>query len=646
MISYLKQKFKFIRSITLSVQFFILGCVLILIIGLSILTVGFIDYQSYKENQEAKLANQTTKLSDKMNYIFSTIERMNIYLGKQISQVNPKDLNSIYNIFFKFTETRNSIETMFSWVQYGWIDANGISSIYVKTGINRVNPPNLSFRKYYQESKIAPWTLKLEGPLNGIPSGQKLVIAATGVTDKTGKYIGTINVGLTLASLKNELDALTNRTNTEYFIANESGEILFYSSHNNSLKKISLSLLRLIDDTGAVLNDKSINTELANYNYAQKIGVSKFYVFVGNNKLAAKQELNALLLSRIIEFIGISLICMILLLAFRFLFINPISKLANNAESILGNNPGRILHIKSHIREITYLNLILFKVKKFLAAHKRNTAKLTLKNMEINKKNLELAKNEKKLKATEMELKNAITAINKSTHAKELFMKQLNVDLKTPINTIITELVNIYKITKPTYSFAKIKASIEQAYDATQELLSYSCSKLNLETTNIRDIIEESLLINQKALYDKKLTLHLDITSDLPAIKVDIFKLKQAFAALIYRSISCTPSEGSLQIKCATSSLKAKNIEITISDSGFGLDEENFNRLKEKFDKNSGLGGLELTLKTIRKIIEMHQGKIFIEHKVTLGTLVRILLPLQNHIFKNEDNIYYLFNKK
>ena len=76
-----------------------------------------------------------------------------------------------------------------------------------------------------------------------------------------------------------------------------------------------------------------------------------------------------------------------------------------------------------------------------------------------------------------------------------------------------------------------------------------------------------------------------------------------------------------------TSLDKDQYVRIEFADDGEGISEENLEKIFEPFftTKTRGTGlGLAIT----KQIIDMHQGKIFIDSEIGKGTTVVICLPL------------------
>ena len=75
-----------------------------------------------------------------------------------------------------------------------------------------------------------------------------------------------------------------------------------------------------------------------------------------------------------------------------------------------------------------------------------------------------------------------------------------------------------------------------------------------------------------------------------------------------------------------------KEVEIVISDTGVGIDEQKLPSLFDKFNKikrsgTNNLSGAGFGLVTVKQIIDLHKGLIKVKSEVDKGTSFIIRLP-------------------
>jgi len=97
------------------------------------------------------------------------------------------------------------------------------------------------------------------------------------------------------------------------------------------------------------------------------------------------------------------------------------------------------------------------------------------------------------------------------------------------------------------------------------------------------------------------------------------------FLHIFRNSVQAIEQEGEIKLQLQRS--KNQEIRIFISDTGKGIPLEIQNRMFYPFatDKQKGVG---LGLPIVRKIVELHQGKIQVKSKIKRGTKVSLIFPI------------------
>jgi len=111
-------------------------------------------------------------------------------------------------------------------------------------------------------------------------------------------------------------------------------------------------------------------------------------------------------------------------------------------------------------------------------------------------------------------------------------------------------------------------------------------------------------------------------------MKIDVGKMTRVFLNTIQNAIDAMPAEGKLDIR----SHKEKNtVEITFSDTGTGISQENIDKIFTPLftTKAQGMG---FGLSICKRLVEAHGGKITLESKVDKGTTFTITLPIATKI--------------
>lgn len=181
-----------------------------------------------------------------------------------------------------------------------------------------------------------------------------------------------------------------------------------------------------------------------------------------------------------------------------------------------------------------------------------------------------------------------------------------------------------------------------------------SLDAISREATSMSNLVEKLLLLTQldnNAVYaDFKAYCLSDIVSEViedygifledykievslvetAFVHSDYTLLKQLISIILDNSIKFTGSEGSISI---TTKINGDRVDIKISDTGCGINEEDLDRLFDRFfikDKarTKGKTGVGLGLSIAKKISEYLNCTLSIKSAVNQGTTVTISLKL------------------
>lgn len=146
---------------------------------------------------------------------------------------------------------------------------------------------------------------------------------------------------------------------------------------------------------------------------------------------------------------------------------------------------------------------------------------------------------------------------------------------------------------------------------------------VELEEKNVVPVIKNVVSLLEFEARKKHVKLSFDCPHEIIQIECDENRLKQVFLNFIKNGIEAMPNGGELHVKTM---IHDNNVQISIQDTGVGIPKEKLQQLGEPFytTKKNGNG---LGLMVSFKIIENHNGKVFVESEPNKGTTFNILLP-------------------
>jgi two-component system NtrC family sensor kinase len=181
-----------------------------------------------------------------------------------------------------------------------------------------------------------------------------------------------------------------------------------------------------------------------------------------------------------------------------------------------------------------------------------------------------------------------------------------------------------------------------------RRLLDFSREKAPEKTfSNLNILIGEILQLTEQSAQVNDIEIITDLDEQLPDIWMDDNLIKQVIMNMLVNAQHAIEGEGSITIKtrlctahdCPESIAPCESAaEITITDSGCGIPEEDLQRIFDPFFTTKGVGkGTGLGLSVSHGTIEAHGGAIEVESTVGKGTEFRIFLPLDRSVEQGSD---------
>lgn len=122
----------------------------------------------------------------------------------------------------------------------------------------------------------------------------------------------------------------------------------------------------------------------------------------------------------------------------------------------------------------------------------------------------------------------------------------------------------------------------------------------------------------------------LDIPPDLPEVCGDSKRLGQVFDNLLGNAIKFSPDGGRIRV-----SLRRLNasVQVAISDTGIGIPADRLEQIWKRFYQVDGAStrrypGAGLGLPIVKRIIDAHEGKIWVESELNKGSTFTFMLPV------------------
>lgn len=227
--------------------------------------------------------------------------------------------------------------------------------------------------------------------------------------------------------------------------------------------------------------------------------------------------------------------------------------------------------------------------------------------------------------------------LKKLDQLKDEFLASISHEIKTPLHAIIGFSEGIMEESKSPDHLRYLKMISESGHalkNLVNRLLDLSqlkAGKLTLQQEGVRisEMLEGILSLSRELIGKKPIQLVSNISNDLPDLWVDVSWLRQVFLNLLENAIKFTET-GKITLSAAADS---QMIHFVIEDTGIGIPEESFEMIFEEFRQGDGsirrkYSGSGLGLAIVRKIVQLHGGKVWVESQVGRGSTFHFTVPI------------------
>ncbi|MCI5049112.1 MAG: hypothetical protein MRY32_02095 [Rickettsiales bacterium] len=603
-------------------DFALLSVLIVFILFLVSIWVSYETYQEHSESVVQKLESEAVRIDraliieiERSSYVLESIARQVSNDGATIEQ-----LERLFSSFKQSSYSTNS--------EYFWVDVDQNVILSSERGI--LEEPNpVSDRDYMKKVILTPWKVQIGQPIMGRSSRKWVMPLAIGLTNDRNKFIGAVVLSLDIGSFKRELRNVIKEEGINFAITNlaltklteQSRQSGFFNTYFDIEKLAKINFLSHpsgMYSRGSLFDDSQI------FGYYELSSEYPYIIFVGYDPQVHTENVNSILLPRLLQILIITLFLISILWTVRRRIIQPVIALTGSTSRLI-RGKGFETGTLDGPAEIEMLAEEIQRLADYISERKRIERELLGKNEEL------------------MHIKESAEATNL---IKAEFFKEIGESLLQPVMRLKDLTQQVYDEKYGPIGDEKylviadyIHKNSQYTIDLLHDILSISRTESGLLTlkeaeVDVAFVLRKCVRILQERTRFENIEVLQHIEPDLPTLYADEERLKQLILNLLMGSAGQIKSGDTIRVYLeAPEDIFTIQIEYMIpepDDNTSDLpDLESFaaehDLLDGDLDETATTKGLGLALSKL--IVSMHGAKLDIKAKGNRHVSITITFP-------------------
>ena len=248
------------------------------------------------------------------------------------------------------------------------------------------------------------------------------------------------------------------------------------------------------------------------------------------------------------------------------------------------------------------------------------------------------------MRSTAVKLESAFEEAQAASRAKGNFLSNMSHEMRTPMNAIIgmTQIgKSASNIEKKNYAFEKIEGASNHLLGVINDVLDMSkieAGKFELIVVefDFEKMLQKVINIISFRIEEKKQNFSLYLDPKIPQrLSGDDQRMAQVITNLLTNAVKFTPEQGTISLGAyfVNDEDRMCTVKVEVKDSGIGISPEQQQRLFTIFEQAESsisrkFGGTGLGLAISKQIVQMMNGKIWVESELNKGSTFEFTVQL------------------
>lgn len=607
-------------------DFALLSGVIVFIAILTSIWVTFETYTDQSRKLSAEMEQEALRIERGMTSEINRASYLLEAIGRQILQRGNSDVTVIAQMLRSF-DTANDYYSVFLWVDE---DLHAVTSS--RQGILE-NPVDISDRDYIIRSQVEPFKIHVGQPIQGRVSNTLVIPMAMGLTDYTGRYMGSVTLSLDLQSMSRIVQEHVRNQDVGFALLNPNLNPLASDTKAEKLLAAPAVVQALENLNLDEVPNEGILTQPALFERNRvfsyyRIPESQPYVIL-TAYASEWSALNRLIMPRLMQLLLVAAFLVSLLWLVRFRVIYPVQTLSE-ASSDIARGKTEITVPSGGPLEITHLSRQMQNIVDYISERKRI---------------------EEELIAKVLALKTAKDIAEVSDQAKMEILRSLRLEIFPAMEQVLSAASLLQDQPYGPIKGKEYQTSIQQLDGGSSHLaevihevfefprLMQMEPLMTRKPVDVGAILHKCVTLLDATLAREEVSVTIKVQNDLPKMSINELHLIHVIIHLLTVSVRSIPAGGDLTIEAALEeSGKHAEFSILFKDNGTGLDTQHIaqlwranephlrgsNPVSVDDEKVSTANAITLT----KKIITLHNGRMTMQNPPGKEAMIAVYFQL------------------